>query len=238
MAPWPIPTNYRTTPFLDGAMGWTESPPYFCAFTETIADVANQRIQRHWKAPPHRLEALSSIPPPDEPASGLTTRSTTLSVPKPSNRVRSADWRSKAVAAFDIFVDDFIGLAQGNQTRRLELTRILLHSLDEVFRALHPEVDGPYRKEPASVKKLKLGDAHWCTRKLVLGWLIDTLQMTLELPPHRQQRLTEDILDSIPPHQKRVSLKKWHQVLGKLRSMSIALPGSRGLFSLLQFKES
>jgi hypothetical protein len=25
-------------------MGWTESPPYFCAFTETGCDIANQRF--------------------------------------------------------------------------------------------------------------------------------------------------------------------------------------------------
>ena len=31
-------------------MGWTESPPYFCAITETIADVANQRILK-WRHP-------------------------------------------------------------------------------------------------------------------------------------------------------------------------------------------
>jgi len=57
--------------------------------------------------------------------------------------------------------------------------------------------------------------------------------MTIELPKHRQERLME-ILHSIAPSQKQVSLQKWHQVLGKLRSMAIALPDIRGLFSLLQ----
>jgi hypothetical protein len=36
-------------------MGWTESPPYFCAATETITDISNRRLLNHWKAPPHRL---------------------------------------------------------------------------------------------------------------------------------------------------------------------------------------
>eukprot|EP00546_Thalassionema_frauenfeldii_P019011 CAMPEP_0178904766 /NCGR_PEP_ID=MMETSP0786-20121207/5880_1 /TAXON_ID=186022 /ORGANISM="Thalassionema frauenfeldii, Strain CCMP 1798" /LENGTH=71 /DNA_ID=CAMNT_0020576255 /DNA_START=461 /DNA_END=676 /DNA_ORIENTATION=+ len=52
--------------------------------------------------------------------------------------------------------------------------------------------------------------------------------MTIELPKHRQERLME-ILHSIAPSQKQVSLQKWHQVLGKLRSMAIALPDIRGL---------
>jgi hypothetical protein len=57
--------------------------------------------------------------------------------------------------------------------------------------------------------------------------------MTLELPQHRKTRLHK-ILHDIPRHQKQMSTKKWQQLLGELRSMSIALPGSRGLFSLMQ----
>ena len=38
-------------------MGWTESPRSFCAVTETIADIANHQMKRHY-APPHRLERV------------------------------------------------------------------------------------------------------------------------------------------------------------------------------------
>eukprot|EP00804_Cyclotella_cryptica_P023818 CCRYP_011179-RA/>CCRYP_011179-RA protein AED:0.32 eAED:0.33 QI:0/0/0/1/0/0/2/0/551 len=57
--------------------------------------------------------------------------------------------------------------------------------------------------------------------------------MTIQLPEHRFARLLE-ILDSIPPTQKRTSVKKWHKVLGELRSMSLALPDSRNIFSSMQ----
>eukprot|EP00804_Cyclotella_cryptica_P003096 CCRYP_006083-RB/>CCRYP_006083-RB protein AED:0.19 eAED:0.39 QI:0/0/0/1/0/0/2/0/333 len=57
--------------------------------------------------------------------------------------------------------------------------------------------------------------------------------MTIHLPQHRVDRLWE-ILHSIPPTQKRTTVKKWHQVLGELRSMSIALPGARNMFARLQ----
>jgi hypothetical protein len=44
-------------------MGWTESPPYFCLATETITDVANERIMK-WRNPPqHKLEAPARSPP-------------------------------------------------------------------------------------------------------------------------------------------------------------------------------
>jgi hypothetical protein len=66
-----------------------------------------------------------------------------------------------------------------------------------------------------------------------LGWIIDIILMTLELPQHRKDRL-HIILQDIPPTQQRISVQKWQQVLGEFRSMAITIPGSRGLFSLLQ----
>lgn len=47
-------------------MGWVESPPWFCALTETIADVANART--HFKRlPSHRLEKLAMESGEEEP---------------------------------------------------------------------------------------------------------------------------------------------------------------------------
>ena len=70
--------------------------------------------------------------------------------------------------------------------------------------------------------------------KIILGRVINTAHLTIQLPKHHQKRLAE-ILASIPPTQKRTSVKKWYkEVLGELRSMSIALPGSRTLFSQMQ----
>jgi len=42
-------------------MGWVESPPSFCAVTETIADVVNHHALRPY-APPHLLERIASTP--------------------------------------------------------------------------------------------------------------------------------------------------------------------------------
>jgi hypothetical protein len=108
----------------------------------------------------------------------------------------------------------------------------MLHTIDDILRPLSAS-DEAMRQEPISVKKLRQGDAYWTTRKMVLGWIIDTVKMTLELPLHRHARLLE-ILATIHPGQKRTSTKKWHQLLGELRSMVPAIPGARGLFSQLQ----
>jgi hypothetical protein len=110
--------------------------------------------------------------------------------------------------------------------------RALLHSLDKIFRPVDPS-DSSFRQEPASIKKLLKGDGTWSTRKIILGWLIDTVEGSLRLPPHRIARLHE-ILDSISPSQRFVAVRHWQKVLGELRSMSIAIPGAQGLFSVLQ----
>ena len=112
------------------------------------------------------------------------------------------------------------------------MLRTTLHSIDQVFRPLTSD-DPPHRKEPASIKKMLQGDASWATQKLILGWNLDTVRETLHLPSHRLERL-HLLLDMISPPRKRVSVRQWHQLLGELRSMSPTLPGSRGLFSVLQ----
>ena len=67
--------------------------------------------------------------------------------------------------------------------------RILLESVDYVFRLFKPG-NLTTRNEPVSIKKLKIGDAHFSTRKVLLGWLIDKLACTT---PHRIA-LLQDIL--------------------------------------------
>ena len=57
--------------------------------------------------------------------------------------------------------------------------------------------------------------------------------MPVSLPPHRADQFRE-ILVEIPATQKRISVDKWQCCLGELRSMSLALPGSCGLFSHMQ----
>ena len=214
-------------------MGWTESPPYFCTATETVADLTNKRLINNWKAPPHRLEELAgTLPEPGDDDRPPVNETVITTSQQPTNPPSNRRLRKRPLKKTEVFVDDFVGMGQGTPEELSSIRRTLLHSLDDVLRPLDSE-DDAYRKEPASTKKLKQGDAAWGTRKLVLGWIIDTILMTLELPHHRKVRFLA-ILDEIPRSQKRVSVKKWQQVLGELRSMSIALPGSRGLFSLMQ----
>jgi hypothetical protein len=202
-------------------MGWVESPPFFCVATETAADLANARSRRP-TAPSHRLEDIADTPPSDD-----------LSQPPPVSitpPLHSHQPAALPVRSFDVYVDDFIGLGQGTPTQLRTLRRHLLHSIDQVFAPL--AATDRHNSEPISVKKLRKGDASWQTVKVVLGWVLDTVRHTISLPPHRAQRL-QDIFADLHGRS-RVSVKKWHKVLGELRSMVLAIPGGRGLFSTLQ----
>jgi hypothetical protein len=81
-----------------------------------------------------------------------------------------------------------VSLAQGNTRRRTQHRRALLHSLDEIF---HPrdDQDPPSRKDVPSLKKFRQEDAYYATRKILLGWIVDSILGILALPAHRYARL-------------------------------------------------
>jgi len=235
-------------------MGWVESVPYFCAVTETVADIANA-IPSHVQMPRHPLEDLANTPPPmeelpvalapattawqpQEPPLALAPTTSGLQPEPPPVKQDLAPQGQPVLRPFhkpvkfnDIYVDDYILGLQGSKKERLQHLRRLLHSIDEVFRPVDA-LDSADRNHVASVKKFLKGDACLSTRKVVLGWIIDTLRGTLELPPHRIARLQE-IFDYLRGRD-RVGIAKWRKFLGELRSMSLGIPGSRGLFSMLQ----
>ena len=212
-------------------MGWTNSPPAFCTATETIADVANRHILRNRHFPVHPLEAIAAHPNLDNDITPAPAHSCASSLPSTRDPALLRS-NPRPVGAVDVYVDDLIAVAQGPPARLNAIRRSLLHAIDDVFRPLS-SADNIHRKEPISIKKLLKGDAAWTTTKTILGWLIDTQTMTLQLPPRRQLRLDE-ILQHLPRHKRSIPIKDWHRILGELRSMSLALPGARGLFSLLQ----
>jgi hypothetical protein len=212
-------------------MGWVESPPYLCAVTETIADTANKLVSDGFRPsqPHHRLDGLAD----SQPAPTLTIQDKTgapTSLPAPT--VRSRGPLQAPLNVVEVYMDDFILLSQLPLDDRVATRRVLFECIDAVIRPLTPG-DNPKRKEPNSVKKLSQGDAHWSQRKAVLGWLIDTKVRTIELLPHRRERLL-GILAAIPRTQRRTSRHKWQILVGEIRSMAMALPGGRGLFSQLQ----
>jgi hypothetical protein len=201
--------------------------------------VTNKRIRHHHQPP--RLERVANSQGSGEEdqqtrsADTLTPITSAVPAPAPPSPASGPSEHpiKQPLGQFDIYVDDFLGMAQGNTRSLRRLRRTLFTMLDEVLRPKKDAADGEARQEPISVKKLRKGNARWSTTKQMLGWIINTVQSTITLPPHRVERLFT-ILDSITPDQRRVSIQKWQLMVGELRAMAIAIPGARGIFSHLQ----
>jgi hypothetical protein len=211
-------------------MEWKQSPPLFMAATETVADLDNNKLQSRQASIPHRLYVLSETPivPKPHPLVSMASPET-LALPY-GTRFHSS--KPVPVKSWDLYVDDFVGMVQGNYKQRQHVKRSLLSSLDEVLSRVDGQ-DNVHRQEPASVKKMLKGDATRATRKVVLGWMLDTCTMTIQLPPQWVTRLFE-LLDSFAPKQLRATVNNWQKLLGELRSMVVGIPGVKGLFSVLQ----
>ena len=207
-------------------MDWKKSPLVFCTATGTVADLANAALCANTPAQTHKLDdhaeavVLEAVQPKDESAHPISRN--------PYLGRRNAQLLEYVGA----FVDDFLSLAQGPQRRHRHMRRTFFHALDKVLWPLDKD-DSAARKEVLSLKKLDAGGCMWYTCKTLLGWLVGIANMTLSLPPHQVERL-KYILDEIPPTQQRISIDKWHRMMGELRSMTMALPGARGLFSHIQ----
>jgi len=200
-------------------MGWKYSPPLFCAYTESATDLANLHIANNMPAQPHPLEhMINTIATPKDAATEDALH------PPPEH------WPSQPLAYCNVYMDDFLGLSQPNTATYTQ--RHMLHSIDAVFRATPSPLDAPNRKEVISRSKLANGDGTWSTQKLVLGWLLNTANKTLQLPLHKAERLSQLLSTFLPL--KRTSRRRWQQLLGELRHMAIAIPGAKYLFSILQ----
>ena len=86
-------------------VGWVESPPQFCAATETVADLANTALREQTPRlrTLHRLDQVleSTVPGIDSPITGH------LDI----NQNRGVKSKG-ALAYINIFVDYFLGITQ------------------------------------------------------------------------------------------------------------------------------
>jgi len=188
-------------------MGWLQSLPFFCAYTETIMDMTNDKTTvptQHPMVQQSQSIALSQ-PPYFHPQAIVLGTS-----------------KQPPLSYTDIYIDDFMVVAQ--QPNHIPTIDTLFHMIEAVFQ----DVPDSPRRQIISQSKLDKGDASFSVEKRILGWDFNTYTMTITLPPHRAQQL-HDLLHNLC-HQKQTSIKKWHHLLGVLRSTTPALYGAKHLF--------
>ena len=127
------------------------------------------------------MEQQAITAPPRPADERVVHTHTTLSTDDPG------EMPSDGVRHLDVFVDDMLMFAQGSHATLDLLRRQLFHVTDSFLRP-NDEQD-THRKEPISTSKLAKGDGCWTTYKKMLGWMVDSVRKTIELPPERHQRL-------------------------------------------------
>ena len=189
-------------------MGWNESPAFFCATTETVRDVSQVWIGHNTELPAHKMEALveSTNPPRRQSTDGPVHQ-----------------WSG-------VYVDDHIMAAvedeEGTLLRRT--ARATLHAIHSVF-ASPDAITMEGAKDPISEKKLLKGDGRWDTKKDILGYILDGIALTVQLPQDRADDLIKEVRTILKKD--RVQLKRFRSIVGRLQHAARILPVAKA-FSL------
>ena len=109
-------------------MEWKNSPPIFSPATETVADLANTTFRCNVPALTHNLDDIAEAiviytPPTLQLALIGLTRDPYL-----------RRFNAKISAYIDVFIDNFLGLAQAPSHRRRRVQKTLFHTLYKLFR--------------------------------------------------------------------------------------------------------
>ena len=128
-------------------MGWVESPPYFCAASETARNVAVEYIETPaGSLPPHRLEHWAVAKTSENKLGGTALR-----------------------YVIKVYVDDFMAAIIPTTPEEIEhVNRGVLHGIHDVFPACK---DG--ERDPISAKKLRKGDGTFDTKNAV--WVLTSM---------------------------------------------------------------
>ena len=139
--------------------------------------------------------------------------------------------RPEALECVEFYLDDFIGIVQGGQEERTQMTIHLFHTVNSLFRLNN--TNDKDCLNPISIKKLKKVKARWSTTETVLGWSIDTAKQVLTLPQAIKYKLNKALV-SITKYSHSCSKKKWQCLLVLLRSAVPEIYGAHGMFSQIQ----
>ena len=190
-------------------MGWCESPPFFCASSETARDTIHNLLQSNIQLPKHKFEDQMM---PEK----------TLNPTKP---------QTETSTIIEVFVDDFIGCTNDtNDSHLTSISRSMLHGIHSIFPP--NEVTNHPGGDSIAEKKIDKGEGKWEYIKEILGWNFDGKNYTIQLPPDKCDNIIKLIKSSLK--QRALPLKKFQKIAGKLQHASMGIPGGAGLFSPLQ----
>ncbi len=127
-------------------------------------------------------------------------------------------------------MDDFCLAAVESKDGTLlkRVSREAQHSIHAIFPP--PKQSRHHKgKDPVSHKKLKKGDAQWCLKKDILGFLLDRRHRTAQLPPDKAEGIVKEV--KAITRKKKTPTKRFQKIGGELRHATTIVPAAKGLFT-------
>jgi hypothetical protein len=190
-------------------MGWVESPPYFCAASETARDVAmDYSNTKVGSIPHHKFTHYTQGDEADH-----------------IHALPGAPLRH----CLEVYVDDFMSLVIPTSKEQLaHVASAIMTGIHNVFPA--SIVDS---NDPISEKKLKKGEGVYSTTKTLLGFDFDGKCKMLWLEEEKRAKLLITLKGWIrsASRERDVGFKEFESITAKLRHAFLALQGGKGLLS-------
>jgi hypothetical protein len=193
-------------------MGWVESPPYFCAATETARDITSDYC--------------------DTPVGSLPHHKFTKHVTgaKEFDELPTTSKNGDLFYALEVYVNDFMSIVIPTSRKQLEhVATAIMTGIHDVFPA-----DIVDSNDPISENKFLKGEGQYSLFKMLLGFEFDGKQKMMWLEEEKRAKLLT-ILHSwlrAGSLNRGIPFGEFESVIAKLRHAFTALPGGRGLLSL------
>ena len=193
-------------------MGWVESPPLFCAASETARDIVEEYIETEVASlPTHKFikhvmtsETIQDLPETCEGESGFTYMT-------------------------EVYVDDFMSIVIPVSRQQLEhVATAVMMGIHDVFPA-----DEDDEEDPISMKKLKKGEGEYSTRKTLLGFNFDGTTKTMWLEEAKREKLLTVLKGWIrmASRERGIAFTEFRSIIAKIRHAFTCIPQGVALLS-------
>jgi hypothetical protein len=146
-------------------MGWVESPPYFCAATETARDIASDYCNTPVRSLPHHKFAKH------------------VTGAKQFDELPITSKNGKLFYALEVYVNDFMSIVIPTSQKQFEhVATAIMTGIHDVF--LADIVDS---NDPISEMILLKGEGQYSFFKMLLGFDFDGKRKTMWLEKEKQQ---------------------------------------------------
>jgi hypothetical protein len=194
-------------------MGWVESPPYFCAATETARDIATEYTDM----------PVGSLP--DHKFTGYTVGGESY------YELPDIETGETFHSMVEVYVDDFMSLViPVSQSQLVHTATAVMTGIHDVF----PANDDNNGDDPISENKLKKLEGQYSTIKTLLGFDFDGESKTMWLEAAKREKLLTILRGWIRTGHKGtagIPFKEFESTIQKIRHAFTSIPMGISLLS-------